>query len=201
MRFKIPKTKKTEPLYYKVYYEKATGQIISISIKDKPSLDTHFTTTFNEVCEFIDGTKSLINYKVTYDLQKTKFHIVHKDDKIVLDVDNLIHKITQSGPAQLCIIKDNILNEWQLHLDLNLTAKNNINNAGVLDEILWFSITQENNPNILYRHFSASMHELINEQTMSFKFLNHKETDVNKYSIYTNKRLVSYSKREIHEPN
>ena len=62
MRFKIPKTKKTEPLYYKVYYEKATGQIISISIKDKPSLDTHFTTTFNEVCEFIDGTKSLINY-------------------------------------------------------------------------------------------------------------------------------------------
>lgn len=199
MLFRIPKTKPSAPIYYNVYYNQETGNITSITTKDRPHLKTCYTTTFNEVEDFITGTKNLIDYKVVYDLQSANYFIAHKDDKIVLDIDNLVHNITSSNNAQLTVIKNNVDKKWQIVIDLELTYKNNIDKAAILDETLWFSITQKNNPNILHRHFSISLQELIDCTTIDIDFLSQDESKLTNYSVYTNRRLVSYSKREINE--
>ena len=198
MRWRIPKPPEHVVTYYRVYFDKKSGQIQSITTKEKANLDTYFSTTFNEVKEFIDGTKNLIDHKVVYDLKKSNYLIVHKNDKIVLDVDNLIHQIQDGNDAQLLVTKNNPERYWQLFLDSNLTKKNSIH-ANVLDETLWFSITQKNNPNILYRHFDVSLKELTDKEKINIAFNSQEEFDLEKYSVYTNRRLVSYAKREIND--
>lgn len=199
MLFRIPKTSPPEQIYYNVYYNQETGSIASITTKDRPHLKTHYTTTFNEVEEFITGAKNLIDYKVVYDLQTANYFIAHKNDKIVLDIDNLVHQITSSDNAQLTVIKNNVSNKWQIVIDLELTYKNNIDKAAILDETLWFSITQKNNPNVLYRHFCINLQELLDNKVIDIDFLSQDESKLTNYSVYTNRRLVSYSTREINE--
>lgn len=199
MLFRIPKTTPPAPIYYNVYYNQETGSIVSITTKDRQHLKTYYTTTFNEVEDFITGAKNLIDYKVVYDLQTANYFIAHKNDKIVLDIDNLVHKISSSDNAQLTVIKNNVNNKWQIVIDLELTYKNNIDKTTILDETLWFSITQKNNPNVLYRHFSISLQELLDNNVLDIDFSSQDEQKLTNYSVYTNRRLVSYSKREINE--
>ena len=182
-----------------MYYNQETGSIVSITTKDRQHLKTYYTTTFNEVEDFITGAKNLIDYKVVYDLQTANYFIAHKNDKIVLDIDNLVHKISSSDNAQLTVIKNNVNNKWQIVIDLELTYKNNIDKTTILDETLWFSITQKNNPNVLYRHFSISLQELLDNNVLDIDFSSQDEQKLTNYSVYTNRRLVSYSKREINE--
>jgi hypothetical protein len=198
MRWRIPKQSKHVVTYYKVYFDKKTGQIQSITTDEKPHLDTYFSTTFNEVEKFIEGTKNLIDHKVVYDLKKSNYLIVHKNDKIVLDVSNLIHQIQDGNNAQLLVTKNNKEKCWQLSIDSNLTRQNNIH-ATILDETLWFSVTQKNNPNVLYRHFVIGLKDLTDKETIDIDFDSQEELDLEKYSVYTNRRLVSYAKREIND--
>lgn len=198
MRWRIPKSPKPVIIYYKVYFDKKTGQIQSITTKEKANLDTYFSTTLNEVEDFISGTKNLIDYKVVYDLKKSNYLIVHQNEKIVLDVDNLVHQIKSADSAQLIVTKNNKAKSWQFYIDNQLTKQNNVN-ASILDETLWFSITQKNNPNILYRHFTVSLKELTEKETIDIDFNSQEELDLSSYSVYTNRRLVSYAKREIND--
>ena len=198
MRWRIPKSPEPVITYYKVYFDKKTGQIQSITTKEKVHLDAYFSTTFNEVEEFISGTKNLIDYKVVYDLKKSNYLIVHRNEKIVLDVDNLVHQINSAENAQLIVTKNNKTKSWQFYIDNKLTKQNNVN-ASILDETLWFSVTQKNNPNILYRHFTVSLKELTEKETIDINFDSQEELDLSSYSVYTNRRLVSYAKREINE--
>ena len=198
MRWRIPNTSEHVVTYYKVYFDKKTGEIQSITTREKSHLDTYFSTTFNEVEEFISGTKNLIDYKVVYDIKKSNYLIIHRNEKIVLDVDNLVHQIKTGNSAQLVVTKNNKEKSWQFYIDRNLTKQNNIN-ASILDETLWFSITKKNNPNILYRHFTVSLKELTDKETIDVDFASQEELDLSSYSVYTNRRLVSYAKREINE--
>lgn len=198
MRWRIPKSPEPVITYYKVYFDKKTGQIQSITTKEKVHLDAYFSTTFNEVEEFISGTKNLIDYKVVYDLKKSNYLIVHRNEKIVLDVDNLVHQINSAENAQLIVTKNNKTKSWQFYIDNKLTKQNNLN-ASILDETLWFSVTQKNNPNILYRHFTVSLKELTEKEIIDINFNSQEELDLSSYSVYTNRRLVSYAKREIND--
>lgn len=198
MKYRIPKPVYTGPTYYKVYYDNANGQILSITIKEKANLKNYFSTTFQEVEEFIAGTKNLIDYKVVYDVKTANYLIIHRNDKIVLDIDNLVHKIANGSNAQLVITKDNKSKQWLLEIDVALTQQNNLEQTEILDETLWFSITEKNNPNILYKHFVVGLKDLLDNGKLAINFSNQEEFELKDYSVYTNKRLVSYAKKEIY---
>jgi len=68
-----------------------------------------------------------------------------------------------------------------------------------LEEILFFSVTQKDNPNILYQTFSCKICDLIKAKTIDFDYISQKELKHINLSIYTSRKFEYYSHEVINE--
>ena len=131
---------------YNVYFDKDQGTISAIT---KDFLEgTFFEVGYEEVKDFISGKNRLTDYKVVYNSRKYSYEIVELTyQKIDLDINDLIFKLTQNKNPQVKILYNLKDQNWKISLNRDL-KEILIDKKARIDEVLWFSVTEKDNPNI-----------------------------------------------------
>jgi hypothetical protein len=178
-------------LKYKVYFDEETGMIFAIANRDQ-NFKTYFETDFEDVEDFITGKKSMPNYKVVYNINTSSYNIIERTSKIETLVDNLIYKITPREVFQVGIWQDNTNRCWTVALS-NEQKSNLEQIKSRPNETLTFSITQRNNPNILYKTFACTLNDLVENNKVDFEYSSQDEESLTDYSVYTNRKFDKYT--------
>jgi hypothetical protein len=176
---------------YKVYFEESTGTILAIANIDK-DFKNFYETDYEDISQFIEGNMSLIEHKVVYNIVTSNYTIIPKDSKVEPLVNDLIYKILPRDVYQIAFLKNNIEQVWSISLSKEMQA--NLEQVKSRpNEQLAFSVTQHNNPNILYRHVRCSLHDLIEQKAINFNFLSQDERELTIFSVYTNRKFEKYT--------
>ena len=59
-------------LVYKVYFDKDTGNILSISNVEQ-DIETNFIIAIQDALPYLDGTKNVTRHKVVYDIRTSSY--------------------------------------------------------------------------------------------------------------------------------
>ncbi|MGY8864042.1 MAG: hypothetical protein ACKVJK_00300 [Methylophagaceae bacterium] len=181
-------------LVYKVYFDKDTGNILSISNVEQ-DIETNFIIAIQDALPYLDGTKNVTRHKVVYDIRTSSYIIVDKYKKLEIDVNDNVYKIEQQANAQVIVSFLPQTRTWKVALSDNAkqdlqTKKERINQA------LQFSVTQKNNPNILHEYFTTTVERLLDSPiTLDSQML----FNIDKYSVYTNRKFQKYSCEVVNE--
>lgn len=175
---------------YKVYFEKDSGTILALTNKDL-DYPNFFEAFYEDIAKFIEGNENILLHKVVYNVSTSNYKIIPKDEKIEIQVNDLIHNIKQGGTYQIRVIKNNKKKIWKIHLEKNLKQQLSEVQASVND-FLHFSITQKNNPNVLYRYIVCTVKQLVDDDII-LNFDSQEEENLQHFSVYTNRKFEKYS--------
>ncbi len=175
-------------IIHKVYFDKNTGNILSISNVDQ-DLEDFFIADTEDIRPFLNKEKDVTRHKVIYDIKTSAYVIVDKYKKLEADVNDNVYKILPQDNAQVIVRYIKATKVWQINLSDN--AKKELSNKKErIHQALNFSVTQKNNPNILHEYFTTTVQKLL-EDAESFK--SQSQFDLNKFSVYTNRKFQKYS--------
>lgn len=122
---------------------------------------------------------------------------LRKGDKILLGktlflVKKLKHQLSRSKD-NLNIIRNCKDKFWIFKFDNDIPLLNALNNIDFFEKNLYFSITEKDNPNILYRFIKIKLFDLLQQKRIEIPFkYSWEDTDI-EISIYTNKHFDNYS--------
>jgi len=138
----------------------------------------------------LDVRKDCItNYKVNYDSLFDKYYITSKVD---VSKNTSFFEIKESNYADIFIIQDFISHKWKFILSDRWQIDEN-------PEKLYFSICQNNNPNILIRLIEINFDTLYYSKEILFPFQYEIENDKEKISIFTHYTSINYSYKKNYE--
>jgi len=178
----------TFEIIYKVYFDKHTGNILSISNVEQ-DIENSFVADIDDIRPYINGEKSITRHKVIYDIKTSAYVIVDKYKKIESDVNDNVYKIEQQNNAQIFVQYIKSTNKWKI--TLSDTAKKDLSTKKeLINQRLQFSITQKNNPNILYEYFTTTVELLLDEPII---IDSQSQYDFDNFSVYTNRKFQKYS--------
>lgn len=152
------------PNFYKVYFDKETGDIVSITNEDNPNYANFIEFEYADVSEFLTNKKNISHYKLTFvDVSTPQLILKNSEDinTIILTevplVDNWNNVLTIENYV--------ILKKWgiQLLLDRREVYKNY--NLNTTFEIF---IVDELNQNFIYRTLKVSLKELLENDRVYF---------------------------------
>lgn len=196
MIFKIYSKKAEITTKYKVYFEPDLGKILSVTNKDVDEYKNYFELPLQEVEDFLTGVKNIVNYKVIFDIKEQSYKIVNKNQPLIVYADDLIFKVPNITGYQILVEQNLKDNKWKISAENSLKEKMK-EITSRLEEIMFFSITQSNNPNILYNHFYVSIKDVIENDTVEFNFTSQDEAVAGLTSVYTNKKFDRYTHEVI----
>ena len=175
-------------IVYKVYFDKNTGNILSISNVEQ-DIEDSFVADIDDIRPYINGEKSITRHKVIYDIKTSAYVIVDKYKKIESDVNDNVYKIEQQNKAQVLVQYTKSTNKWKI--TLSDTAKKDLSTKKeLINQRLQFSITQKNNPHILYEYFTTTVEVLLDEPII---IDSQSRYDFDNFSVYTNRKFQKYS--------
>ena len=175
-------------IVYKVYFDKHTGNILSISNVEQ-DIEDFFVADIDDIRQYINGENSITRHKVIYDIKTSAYVIVDKYKKIESDVNDNVYKIEQQNNAQVLVQYTKSTNKWKI--TLSDTAKKDLSTKKeLINQRLQFSITQKNNPNILYEYFTTTVALLLDEPII---IDSQSQFDFDNFSVYTNRKFQKYS--------
>ena len=176
---------------YKVYFEEVSGLILAISNVDQ-EFENFFEVDYEDIAKFVDGIEPMLMHKVVYNINTSSYNIIPKESKIELLAEDLIHKITPKSVYQVGFWQNTIKNCWSISLSSD--QRDNLEQVKSRpNEQLNFSVTQKNNPNILYRSFSCTLNDLIDNDSVDFNYDSQDEERLTDYSVYTNRKFEKYT--------
>lgn len=181
-----------------VYYNEETGEIIKISNKKESLKHEMIEVDEYQISEIISGDKPLSKFRVEYNLElrhNALTEIFTNTNSIkIADKFYQIPK-TIKDSYDLKIIQHIKNKEWIIQLNTSLI---NLRGARSLrDKKMRFSITYKNDPNILYRNFTLSLNELLEDMSLYYAFESNEEAE--EVSIYTPKYFKLYRHEVINE--
>lgn len=184
--------------YRYVYYDKKTGKILSISMKDD-SYEHGIKVSFEEVRELLIGTESfkdfLVGYKKGTD-GKTKLGLVTNSDLGYAFKNNIFEWITLPAKNQECIVTWNKPNQcWEISLSEKIVSTY----QDMLGQKLVFFVTLEHDFDFLIRTIFISLEELLAAKKIIVPFKSLVENKIDKISISSKIVFKSYGLRIIHE--
>ena len=153
----------------------------------------HLEVEFDEVQDFIEGKKSLLQHKVEYDFVD-KTYVIKSQQQV--DEDKLmwsfIYEIPTERPNdnQLVITRDKKEKVWRLVVDENFQKDLDRQNITVDISKYYFSITKKHDPNVLYKLIRFT-------DGNEIKFTEDFEFDDTEVSVYTIRRFDTYYHEEI----
>jgi|TARA_A200000159_G_C7336747_1_gene345392 hypothetical protein len=184
----------TFEIIYKVYFDKQTGNIKSISNVEQ-DIEDFFVADIEDVRPFLKGIKDITKHKVMYDVKTSAYVIVDKFKKIESDVNDNVYKILPQDNAQVIVSYNKSKNVW--NVSLSDKAINELSSKKErIDQLLKFSITQKNNPNILHEYFTTTVKKLLDNPQ---SFDSQSRYDFDKFSVYTNRKFQKYSCEVVNE--
>jgi len=145
------------------------------------------------------GNDLLIKYIIQYNDITNKFDLVIKDNKSQnYDFKEfLIDIISYDKNPELNITQDLKEKQWILELNGNKLERFFDENV-LLKDFIFFSVTEKNNPNILYRLLKINLTQFLKTKYLIIPFIYNTEQTVN-ISIFAKKNFLSTNFKRIDE--
>jgi len=178
-----------------VYFDIETGNILEITneeIDDNNS--SHIVVSVEDVETLINGEEPFESCSVVYNT-KLKLYELQRNtiEQPVYNVNDLIFEIAEyTENADIQVIQDLKNTCWKFLISEELRA-NLVENKVSLKVNLGFSITEKNNPNVLYRTLIFPFSQLVNDYYVVLDFKHDFEFNGDPISLYTIKRFDTYS--------
>ena len=177
---------------YRVYFVKDTGKIFSITNKAIECEHDWFEVPVQEVEDFLVGTRNMTKHKVVFNVKEQRYEIISDEESIHVFVDDHIFQINNSSYPQIIVEQDIKRSKWVIRASDEI--KRSMSNVGPrMEEVMFFSVTQYGNPNILYNHFYVSINDVVSNDSVEFDFVTQDEYTTGKISVYTNRKFDIYS--------
>ena len=194
VKFKKPKAITT----YRVYFDNDTGRIQAITNKEIESKFESFEVPVQEAEGFVVGTRNMTKHKVVFDVKEQRYKIVSDQESIHVYVDDHIFQINNLKNPQIIVEQDIAQSKWIVRA--SDAIKSSMSSVGPrLEEVMFFSITEYGNPNILYNHFYVSINDVVSNDSLEFDFSSQEEHVASNISVYTNRKFDIYSHEVIDE--
>jgi hypothetical protein len=183
-----------EEIYSFVYFDKITGKIEKISCKEEKNNDNEcqfIKVKYSSVEDLISGKNRLEDYRVLYNSKIKDFEILQLEKNInIKNINNSLLKVNKcvnnnKEVVDLLIQQNNKNKCWNFYINENINFLKNVN------DVMFFSITENNDPNILYRTIVFNVNDLV-DNFISIPYIYDSEKNT---SVFTNKVLDTY----IHE--
>lgn len=182
-----------------VYFSSATGMIEKISNKFDEETDLKILKVkYNLVKDLINGKRRIEDYGVLYNSKAKDFEILELEKNInIRNINNSLLKINKSSNAEkekvdVLVQQDNKNQCWNFFINSKINFLKNVN------DFMFFSITEKNDPNILYRTISFNVADSQNN-CISIPYIYETEKDIEKISVFTHKVLDTYLHEVINE--
>lgn len=200
MRIQLPQVELARSKYAVVFDPETLAVTAVRKSRNLPESLSYTEVEFDEVQDIIEGKESIRSKRVFYDLKTETYKLVKNTDDSEYKLSELIYKVPKKHykNAEIQVIQDIPNSCWKIHI--NDSLKKRLTSAHVNVNIdMCLSVTEENNPNILYRMLKFSLRDLIQKSSVVFAFVNTKEFTAESASIYTVQRFDSYSYEVINE--
>jgi hypothetical protein len=193
------KVETSNNLYSFLYFDKQTGKIEKIT--NKQSNDQKYEclkVKLSLVEDLINGKQRIEDYRVVYNSKIKDFEIIKIEENFCArDINNILLKINKTvkfdaDSYDVVIQQNNKTKSWNIDVNSNINFIKNVNN------ILFFSVTEKNDPNILYRTIMFDALKLV-DNSIQIPYIYENESDLNNISVYTNKVLDSYIHKAIND--
>lgn len=183
-----------------VYFDN-DGNLLSIS-NTNTSKGNYIEVDNNEVENLIKGKEQFSQYYVIFDTLEKDFVLKHRfnEEDVVFDVNNQIYKIFRADGlrSDLTLYQNIKEKKWSFLLDEAIRENFKIKNT-FIEKPMYFSVTDFNNPSVLYRIIKITVKELIENTLLDIPFETDLELDPTSVSVYTIKRFESYHHEVINE--
>lgn len=181
-----------------VYYDKKTGKILCISMKDD-SYEHGIKVPFEEVKQLLIGTESfkdfLIGYKKNAD-GKTTLGLVTNSDLGYAFKNNIFEWISSPAKNQECVVTWDQPNKcWEIGLSEKAASANQY----ISSQQLVFFVTLERDFDFLIRTIFLPFDDLLAAKKIVVPFKFEMENKINKISISSKIVFKSYGLRIIYE--
>ena len=178
-----------------VYFDIASGKILQITNeKLDDDLLSSIAVSVEDVESLINGDEPFESCSVVFNTKLKMYELQRNTiEQPLYNVGDLIYEITQPvANADIQVIQDIKNTCWKFLISEDLRA-NLVDNRVSLNVHLGFSITEKNNPNVLYRTLSFPFKQLVDEYYVVLDFKNDFEFNGDPISLYTIKRFDTYS--------
>lgn len=176
------------PNTYRVYFDKETGDILSITNEENSSYTSFVEFEFDVVSDFLVGKKKFYNYTVAF-IDQTTPKILLKGDTEDINTVSLVEPTDVSHWDSVCTIENYKLDKtWgvQLRPDQKLILKNH--NLNTSFDIF---VVDKNNLNFIFRTITVSLNDLINTDRVYVEHIHDIEQDPNQFRVFVKKFFSS----------
>ena len=180
-----------------VIYNEINGVILKISpLIDKLLTGTNYINVdIMQVNNILQGRESVYSYNVVFDEHAQDFQLkfIENDSDNECNINDVIYEVNESNcMADVIIIQNFVENYWQIRLSSEVIEKiKNLSNNKLQN--IHLSLTEKNNPNILYKELIIDSAYILEHQTYSIPFSDEFEFNNTPISIYTVKKYNSYT--------
>lgn len=184
---------------YFVYFDKKTGQILSVGNEPEPKFEHAIKTNFEDVEGFLNGKLKFRDYLIGYKRSQdgsSSLAIVPATDQGYAFKNKVFEWIVETDDKVECLVTWNgPVKSW----DFSLDEKNKDYYDVVVAPKLVFFITLEDDFDFLVRTIFINLSDLITSDKLSFPFESNIENKIDKISISSKLVFKSYGLRIIHD--
>jgi len=184
-----------------VSFDKDTGDITSIG-NEVDETSSYITVPLSDVINILDGVEPSTNYIVQFDPKTKNLEFVSRFEFVYdnCSVNELIYEVPEevSEDPDILLIQDTPNTCWKVQIGKKF--KNNLKSKGVsLNANIMFSITEKNDPNVLYKTLFVDFGQAVDDNYYIIPFtMPFEETNL-PISVYTSKRFDTYQFKRIYE--
>lgn len=184
-----------------VGFNKDNGDIISIG-NEVPEEVSYVTVPVSNVLTVLNGLEPMRNYVVQFNPKTKSLEFVSRFEYVhdIYSVNELIYQIPEQmiEDPDVLLIQDIPNTCWKIQIGKEF--KKNLKSKGAsLNANIMFSITEKNDPNILYKTLFVDFAKAVNDNYYIIPFSMPFETVDTPISVYTSKRFDTYQFKRIYE--
>jgi hypothetical protein len=182
-----------------VYYDKKSGDLLSITNELNPKYETGFEISTDDVKFLLDGTHKFRDFKVSYKKQKdgtTALAIIAREDLDYSFKNNLFEWISESDENAECTVTWNLkAKRWEFSVDEQF--KKTYSDQLLISQLVFF-VTLESDLDFLIRSIVVDFNSIMSKD-IYIKFENDIETKIDKISISTRIVFKNYKLIKVYE--
>jgi len=178
-----------------VYYNRQTGQIMSVGVEPNPHFEHYIIQPFDVVEQLISGRRKFSEFVVSY--KKSVLAVVEKDYEGYVFKNNLYEWLKPTDEQRDCIVEWNQKDlVWRFKLD---NEYKELINERLLNQKLLFFVTLATDFDFLIRTIPIDVVNLVSEKFVEIPFVSKLEQDIKKISISCKMTFKNYGLRIVHE--
>ena len=165
---------------YRVYFDKDTGDMLSVTNEPSTIHDCFVEFEFDVVKDFLNGTSRFKDFQVTFIDQNTPKIVSKYEDDITAVFLTPAPKVTH-WDSMFTIENYPTFKKWGFHIR---TDQKEILKKYNLNTTLEIYVIDKNNMNFIYRTIKVSINELIKKDREIVYYHSDKEGDIDNVVIY-----------------